>query len=616
MKTFNDISEQLLYFGVVSKFDLRMIAFLDSLARRQGQEDGLSEEQKLIYVLYFSFLRDGSTRMPLTLTLQERWNAKWAKLKGARMVQQEDGGYALNESDTALASAIDEYFTAIASAAETVRAGVNEPMALDGDYLYTQKSLEAARKITASFGRIFAQSPAEPSDSDIDAIISKHSAGSGIVLDKLQAKAICLGLQGSIIITGGPGTGKTTVVKYLLDELKAMETFCGHKVYLAAPSGKAADRLRESIQGTASALPDGCDSMTIHRLLSYNPGSNDFTYNAGNQFDESSVFVIDEASMIDLELFARLLDAIPAAARVYLLGDKDQLPSVDAGAVLGDIIATAPASIIVELEKSQRFGGNTAVGRLALAMQKNQCAAIAAEVADDKWQSYDSLRSAIADFPSDTNLQLFNYPLQEGKRLTNAQKQENLEKALRPWIDKFCKVKEKNADSILALSKTARILCAEHRGVFGVDNINTTISRLVCGSKTDESFCGKRVMIVKNIESLKLYNGDSGILALNDKKELCFMKDATDLTPLRLIPSECIETSYASTIHKAQGSGYENILMFLPENKQSLLATRQIVYTGVTRLKKGVLTIVGSKDRFDACYANNIVRDTGIDISR
>jgi ATP-dependent exoDNAse (exonuclease V) alpha subunit len=246
-------------------------------------------------------------------------------------------------------------------------------------------------------------------------------------------------------------------------------------------------------------------------------------------------------------------------------------------------------------------------------MQKDDSEAVMKIVSDDTWMPFEKLPAAIEDPDPKANLALFRYPeSRDGKRLARARKQEALESALKPWVRRFCKG---NVEDILNLSRQARILCTEYDGVFGVDNINLTVRKLLGHGSTQGTFEGEQVMIVKNMTVLNLFNGDSGIIAERDG-ELCFVKDDSESVPFRLIPSDCIVTAYASTIHKAQGSGYDNVLLFLPENKRSLLATRQIAYTGITRVKGGTLYIVGSSDRFNACYANPTIRDTGIDLSQ
>lgn len=615
------VFDGLIHFGAISPFDLLQIDFLKDLS-----DNNFYDAQKRIFLLYFIFLRDGCTRMPLSDELAKRWNEKFEKLKKARLREDEQGNFVLNDEDNVVAQEIENYFANLSNDVSAVlKDGVCEPMVIANDHLYTQKSLAYAQSISERFKAIFSQTLKAPTYSEISAKIAEYK-NKGKAIDEDQACAILCGLEGSLVITGGPGTGKTTVIAHLLQELKARKDFKEYKVYLAAPSGKASDRLRESIMEiNGGILPQGYESMTIHRLLSFNPSSNEFTYNKEHKFSENAIFVIDEASMIDLELFAKLLEALPDEARVYLLGDKDQLPSVEAGAVLGELLASA-TSHVKELKISHRFDANSQVGRLAQAMQARDEDNVKKEI--QTWEDFEKLQDILPklpDSPGGNNLKLFNYPVAtNGKPLNRTQKQPLLEKVLRAWRDRFCKLSDKRLaeitsdadyysnDVLLRKAQSARILCAENGGVYGVDNINATMVKLMHGSQNNP-FVGKNVMIIKNISVLNLFNGDSGIL-IKDKGEFCFMKSTSEIIPLRWIPSECIATSYASTIHKAQGSGYDNVLMFLPENQHSLLATRQIVYTGITRVKNGTLVVVGSEARFLHCCGNITLRDTGIEI--
>jgi exodeoxyribonuclease V alpha subunit len=623
MQNNEDIRQALLRFGVVTEFELRMVDCLKSVT----PEDKWTEDRLKVYLLYFSFLRDGSTRLPLDKSISNRWEKKLSRLQKARLNENNQ----LAEEDQKDYDNINNYFADIVEAAKKVCAATTvEPMVIEDGCLYTRRALNSKQSIVSRFGQIFSSHPAEPTKEEIDSVIDKYKKSNSITLDSLQAKAICKGRKGSLIITGGPGTGKTTVVAFLLKELEELkkelreleelkESGGREKVFLVAPSGKAADRLKESICESFGIpeLPEGWQSMTIHRLLAYNPKTNSFSYNKDNQFNDDTIFVVDESSMIDLNLFAALLEAIPDKARVYLLGDKDQLPSVDSGAVLGEILATAPKDLIVELETSQRFKDDSEVGRLALAMQKDKPEIIESLTLESEWKDFDDLAKTISESGEKSSMKLFNYPVAtEGSRLTRAQKQERLEKALSQWKKKFCQVPNASsfdAQEVLKQSRKAKILSAENGGVFGVDNINRTIVKLLRKSVDGDMFEGEHVMVIKNMSALQLFNGDTGIIA-KENGELVFKKD-NDSVPLRLIPSDCITVAYATTIHKAQGSGYDNVLLFLPENKNSLLATRQILYTGITRVKKGMLCIVGSKERFDICYQNTTVRDTGINLN-
>ena len=206
-------------------------------------------------------------------------------------------------------------------------------------------------------------------------------------LETAQATAVARGVNENLIITGGPGTGKTTVIFFLLRNLYSKHPErLGMPLYLAAPSGKAADRMKESIAHSMNLVGSeefeknfeiynkimAAESYTIHRLLGYRPNENKFFHDEDNLFPEKAVFVIDESSMVDISLFGAFLKAVPQSARIFLLGDANQLPPVDAGAVLGDLLG-AKVDSTVELTVSRRFDENSPIGKLASLENVESC---------------------------------------------------------------------------------------------------------------------------------------------------------------------------------------------------------------------------------------------------
>ena len=259
---------------------------------------------------------------------------------------------------------------------------IKKPFVIFEKHLFATKYFLAKCGIEERITKILKKRKANNFPVDIEEIADYFKNLTSIILNDEQKEAIQRGLKENLIITGGPGTGKTTVVCYLLWKLLQNTELQNYTLYLAAPSGKAADRLKESISDELSKITktlsddekkifdrlNNSESYTIHRLLSYNPSKNNFSYNSENQFSSDSIFVIDEASMIDINLFASLLEAIPDDAIVFILGDKDQLPSVDAGMVLGALL-NAKEESKTELKNSVRFKEDSEIGRLKNAVQ-------------------------------------------------------------------------------------------------------------------------------------------------------------------------------------------------------------------------------------------------------
>jgi exodeoxyribonuclease V alpha subunit len=308
--------------------------------------------------------------------------------------------------------------------------------------------------------------------------------------------------------------------------------------------------------------------------------------------------------MIDLTLFANFLQALPHSARVFLLGDAHQLPSVDAGAVLGELLESK-ADSTVKLTVSRRFNENSAIGHLAkLDFSQSPCTF----VSPSEWDMH-------------SEVQLLNLDTRE----KSAQLQGILEKWASEYLDSFVEFaaqvvpNKPNQDELLErvwnFCTRARILSAERSGPAGVQNINDAIERLLL-SKAKGAPISKIIMLNRNQSSFKLYNGDTGILFTqgNGEKFILFKSNRGFVFyPEYQFAPNVLETAFAITIHKAQGSEYDNVLMFIPTRPEHPLLNRQILYTGITRAKHSV-TIVATPETFKAACETVIERDTGIEL--
>ena len=608
------------------------------------------DAQKVLYV-YFSLLEDGNTRIPLdSEKLLEKWNNKWSGL--VVQAKSQDKYNELQSID--LEDNI--YFNK-----QILEKGINDLLIQNqinnslfvidesegAKYLYANKYFEAKLIIEDKFKKLFNKNIDEGASSVSNDDVIKIT-NSKIKLNNEQLEAVSKGLNENIIVTGGPGTGKTTVVAFILWFLiKNNNDYLKSNIYLTAPSGKAADRVGGSLKNTLSLLQQlnsdeqeikekllNLESYTIHRLLKYNPGSGKFNYNKDNQFADGSIFVIDEASMIDISMFANLLQAIPDDSRVFILGDVDQLPSVDAGAVLGDLLNSS--NNIVRLIESKRFEVGSEIAELKDYIQDRKLGKDTNyNLIFEDYASGASLDSKEVRFVS-----LFDENYKTYKN--------NLEDLLKKWISKFyfddnesiCSIAGKVdplddtpneeqhnvREKLWNMSLRSKILCAEKNSVTGLDKVNGFFYSYLKQLQNKGSwarndvrmnsryFCGQQLIITKNQELYKLYNGDTGVVVVGGNGvEYLMVKKNNEYAfyPLSVFPIDSIENAFAITIHKSQGSEYNHILMLLPNMVGHRVLTNQIVYTGITRAKESVM-IVGTEKAFDFACKNVIERDTGI----
>lgn len=413
------------------------------------------------------------------------------------------------------------------------------------------------------------------------------------------------------VITGGPGTGKTHAVGCILALLLELCGGARPRIALCAPTGKAAARLLESILQFKTRLPPdqpGLDalpteSFTLHRLLGIHPFTNQPRYHPGNLLPHELI-VVDEASMVDLSLMAKLFDAAPPAARIILLGDKDQLASVEAGAVLGDIChgaaraaghAGSPlAECIIQLDCSHRFGERSGIRDLSRAVNEGN---------------------------GDAVLQLLEHhdlgrPDLRGRPLSSPpeRRQELVERSVAAFSGL---ASEPDPGRALRQLAAFRILCAIRRGPCGVESINQSLDQLFAGRQSGIThglhYAGRPILICRNDPGIKLFNGDVGIL-LPDASSGALRAWFTDANgSVRSVPPARLpehETAYAMTIHKSQGSEFDHVLIVLPDRDTPLL-TRELLYTGITRARCSV-EIWYEKETLRSSVGRQVARNSGL----
>lgn len=427
--------------------------------------------------------------------------------------------------------------------------------------------------------------------------------GSAGVEPDLQMTAAMTALRKKFcVISGGPGTGKTSTVVKIIALLLEQANGAPHRIALAAPTGKSAARLNESIRAMKEKLdcspaireqiPDAV--TTLHRLLGARGGSVRFRHCADNPLPFDTV-IVDEASMVALPLMAKLAVALKHDARLILLGDKDQLASVEAGAVLGDICGEggSDSDYLVVLTKNYRFGADSGIGELSMAVNGGDGMHAVSLLAEGS-------RRGIA-------WRALPEPGSLGTALSDA--------VVAGYAAYLAAGTPAEA---LELFNRFRILCAVRKGPYGVEGVNDTIEQLLARKRLIDNrsrWYGKRpVMITENNYALQLFNGDVGIVFPDPDAagEPRVFFPATDggvrkISPARL-PAH--ETVYAMTVHKSQGSEFDSLLMLLPPASGELL-TRELVYTGLTRARKSV-ELWGDQNAFIAAVARRVERRSGL----
>ncbi|MBL0938344.1 MAG: exodeoxyribonuclease V subunit alpha [Gemmatimonadaceae bacterium] len=407
-----------------------------------------------------------------------------------------------------------------------------------------------------------------------------------------QAIATQAALDRSLtFITGGPGTGKTTVAARILALLLHADPSL--TVAIAAPTGRAAARLVESI-GAAAEREQLSDAVrrqlpttgaTLHRLLGYQPWTETFRYGPGNALPHD-VIVIDEASMVDILMMDALFSALRPDARVVILGDPDQLASVDTGFVLGDVVraahaapATAPlAQSVVRLRHSWRFGSQPGIGALASALQQGAVN-----------EARDVLTDATYD---DVSMESWSAAA--------------LQRSIEEPLDTLLRT-QTPVEALDALARF-RVLAATREGPRGVQGVNLLIERMLArrGLAHTGWYAHRPVLITANDPATNLFNGDVGVVFQDDTRmSVHFLQpdgSVRALAPSRL-PAH--ETAWAMTIHKSQGSEFDQVLLVMPEQDVPIL-TRELLYTGVTRAKRRV-TLFGDH----AILATGVQRTVG-----
>jgi exodeoxyribonuclease V alpha subunit len=497
------------------------------------------------------------------------------------------------------------------------------PLRLEGDLLYLDRYWRQEEVVRAELaGRAARPGPA----------IDASALRSGVALlfpqpppDRQRLAAVMTVLRNVSIIAGGPGTGKTTTVARLMALLRSLP---GEppRVALAAPTGKAAARLQEAVTGEATAwqleLGD-VTASTVHRLLGWRPDSQSrFQHDRHNRlpFD---VVVVDESSMVSLTLMSRLVEAVRPDARLVLVGDPDQLASVEAGAVLGDLVAR-PAEVaeqvpellaelvgddfdpaeaqtdemrngVVRLTHTHRFGRS--IGELASAIKRDDPDAVLGLLrAGDDAVSF--IETPDAAGPSTDQIRpLRGDVVTAARELTTA-------------------AVSGDVTAALAALDRHRLLCGHRRGPYGVSRwtgeIETWLAAELGGHASAQWYPGRPLLVTANDHEIDLFNGDTGVVVDDPGGGGPIAAFGRGGEPILVSPSRlsAVQTVHAMTVHRAQGSQFDTVSLLLPPAESPLL-TRELVYTAVTRAKHHV-RVIGSEAAVRRAVGRPVVRASGL----
>ena len=620
------------------------------LVNNEIKENKKKEDLLFLIAIYFSLIDDGNIAMSLDKDiLSNKWNKK---LNGVyELIREsddfiEDDFNLIRDESTRVINNIDvikeDNFKEIIG-----KGNDKKIFEIDNGYIYVKKYNHARLSIKNSVKDLFSRSNSISADLDFIKHI-KTKSGNPFILSNGQLDIVKNGVNNNLIITGGPGTGKTSSVLFTLFALLLHKVKNNPNIYMVAPSGKASSRIKESVEENISLFEESfrrahkdifealskVKASTIHALLNNNQDGS-FKYNRNNKLDSNSIIIIDEASMIDICIFAALLEAIPNDAIVFILGDKNQLPSVESGAVFGELLKMKElAKYKVELDESIRFSQDTDIFKLA------------DEINNNKPITYKNDWKEVEDF----NIEPMNSklcPVYFYKYNEQGKNKDNVEKIISKWASEYYVRLQKASynldptnikalDDLFELTKDAKILTAENESYRGVKYINAFIKKRYISQDFKKLFIGDYpgllMMVNTNNKFLNLNNGDSGILVtFKDDPTLYFMIDKVHpriekeekvdsaifrlgkytFYPITSLKADEIDLAFAITIHKSQGSDYNNILVILPNRPGHPLLSKQIIYTAITRTK-GNTYILSSKDRFEEAKENFIERDTNI----
>jgi exodeoxyribonuclease V alpha subunit len=462
------------------------------------------------------------------------------------------------------------------------------PLVIEGERLSLARCRDDERALAQALRRRVAARPdAESRHALVERLMSE--LGEAALDDAQRHAVLCSVSRGLSVVTGGPGTGKTTVAAMIAAAHALVQESCGMRASfrLLAPTGKAASRLSDSFAAAASALPGprgaalrGCRATTVHAALH---GRDD------EGLDHATMVILDEASMVDLSLMRRLADAVPAGATLVALGDRNQLASVEAGTVLADMTepGSAIADSVTHLQRSHRFGGDSPIGVLARAVLEGDADRAIACLA------------AAAEAPGAGGGGATGAEPASGVRLIDCRSEREI---IRATIGIF-----------RARASDTAILCAHRHGATGTLEINRLCAEASGAQLSDPlsavHWDGRPVIVTENDRALGLMNGDVGVMRAGaDGRLEAVFAGRQGGVPAAILPAT--ESAYALTIHKSQGSEFDHVAIVLPAMPSPILS-RELVFTGITRARRSV-TVIGPPDRVREAIGRRVARASGL----
>jgi exodeoxyribonuclease V alpha subunit len=503
------------------------------------------------------------------------------------------------------------------------------PLVLDSqDRLFLHKYWNYEVKLSRII-QTFINTDSQSQIRDIESISDRFQTGKNRI--DWQLVALFAALRNRFtIITGGPGTGKTTIIISILAKL--LEHDPDQRIAICAPTGKAAARIKESLNQEISHLNcsrqiieklQKLNTSTIHRLLGPQYHSPFFKHDDKNKLPHD-VVVVDESSMVDLPLMTKLLQAIRKETRIILLGDKDQLASVESGAVLNDLCESAEINHfsrgfrdafaaccrespnlpslsesellddhIIELKENYRFKDQGGIFNLKEAIRSGRSEKAKLILKSGDQDLVGQQIPAIDHFSA----AIIRY----------------IEELTIPGLEERY-VNYKTCDSIQAawrIISSFKILCSHKKGPFGADRINTMLKNRLLGE--GEYPPGLPIMVTQNQPDMQLYNGDIGLVWKENGQKRAFFPDVESTGGLRSISLSQLPVNkavFAMTVHKSQGSGFEKVLLVLP-NRDSPLLTRELIYTGITRTRREC-EIWTDYEIFEKAVSRRVSRNSGL----